>query len=53
MVNITHVNLLTLAASIPYANELYAIANASTEDISFLSYSEYLMLVLIAEETRC
>jgi gluconolactonase len=41
MVNITHVNLLTLAASIPYANELYGIANASTDHISFLSYSEY------------
>jgi gluconolactonase len=40
MVNITHVNLLTLAASIPYANELYGIANASTDHISFLSYSE-------------
>lgn len=40
MVNITHVNLLTLAASIPYANELYGIANASTEEVSFLSYSE-------------
>jgi gluconolactonase len=40
MVNITHVNLLTLAASIPYANELYGIANASTDHVSFISYSE-------------
>ncbi|CAD0098573.1 unnamed protein product [Aureobasidium mustum] len=40
MVNITHVNLLTLATSIPYANELYAIANASTEHVSFLSYND-------------
>lgn len=40
MVNLTHVNLLTLATSIPYANELYAIANASTEHVSFFSYSE-------------
>lgn len=52
MVNITHVNLLTLAASIPYANELYAIANASTEVISFLSYSECLMLALLVEGSK-
>jgi gluconolactonase len=40
MVNITHVDVLSLAASIPYANELTAIANASTEHVSFISYSD-------------
>ncbi len=38
MVNITHVDLLRLASSIPYAQQLQSIANASTEQISFISY---------------
>ncbi|KAK1081696.1 hypothetical protein LTR33_004470 [Friedmanniomyces endolithicus] len=37
MVNITHVDLLRLASSIPYAQQLQSIANASTEQISFIS----------------
>lgn len=40
MVNITHVNLLNLASSIPYANELASIANASTDQISSISYND-------------
>jgi gluconolactonase len=40
MVNITHVDVLSLAASIPYANELTAIANASSDHVSFISYSD-------------
>lgn len=40
MVNITHVDVLSLAASIPYANELTAVANASTDHVSFISYSD-------------
>lgn len=40
MVNITHVDLLQLATSFQYANHLQAIANASTNQISFLSYDE-------------
>jgi gluconolactonase len=40
MVNITHVDVLSLAASIPYANELTAIANASSDHVSFFSYSD-------------
>ncbi|KAK5723353.1 hypothetical protein LTR15_005051 [Elasticomyces elasticus] len=43
MVNITQVDLLRLATSIPYAQQLQSIANASTEQISFLSYSDYFM----------
>ena len=40
MVNITHVDLLGLASSIPYANQLGAIANNSIDHISFISYSD-------------
>lgn len=40
MVNITHVDVLSLAASIPYANELISLANNSTDHISFISYSD-------------
>ncbi|KAK5682439.1 hypothetical protein LTS10_005567 [Elasticomyces elasticus] len=43
MVNITQVDLLRLATSIPYAQQLQSIANASTDQISFLSYSDYFM----------
>ena len=39
MVNITHVDLLGLATSIPYANQLAAVANSSTDHISFISYN--------------
>lgn len=39
MVNITNVNLLNLATSLPYANELQSIANDSTDYISFISYN--------------
>ncbi|WPH01932.1 lactonohydrolase [Acrodontium crateriforme] len=37
---VTTVDLLRLATSFPYVNELAAIANASTDHISFLSYDE-------------
>lgn len=40
MVNITQVDLLRLATSFPYANQLQAITNASTEQLSFLAYDE-------------
>jgi len=40
MVNITDVNLLTLASSIPYANQIGSIANTSIDHISFISYSD-------------
>ena len=40
MVNITHVDVLRLASSIPYANELTALANASSDHVSFISYSD-------------
>lgn len=40
MVNITHVDVLSLAASLPYANQLTGIANASTDHVSFISYSD-------------
>ena len=39
MVNITHVDLLALATSYPYAYHLESIANASTDSVSFLSYN--------------
>lgn len=38
MVNITQVDLLRLATSFDYAYSLEAIANASTEQVSFISY---------------
>lgn len=40
MVNITNVDLLSLATSFPYAYQLQAIANASVDHISFLSYND-------------
>ncbi|TIA44204.1 calcium-dependent phosphotriesterase [Aureobasidium pullulans] len=40
MVNITRVNLLSLAASIPYATELQAVVNGSVDHLSFISYNE-------------
>lgn len=40
MVNITNVDLLSLATSLPYAYNLQAIANASTDHVSFLSYND-------------
>lgn len=40
MVNITHVDVLHLATSFPYAYSLNALANASTNHISFISYSD-------------
>jgi hypothetical protein len=40
MVNITYVDVLSLAASIPYANQLASIANASTDHVSFISYHD-------------
>jgi len=39
-VNITHVDLLGLASSLSYASQLGAIANASTDHVSFLSYND-------------
>lgn len=41
MVNITHVDLLRLATSFPYANQLESIANNSVNDVSFLSFDDY------------
>lgn len=38
MVNITTVDLLSLASSIQYANQIQSIANASTDHVSFISY---------------
>lgn len=40
MVNITSVDLLNLASSIPYANQIGSIANTSIDHISFISYSD-------------
>lgn len=40
MVNITHVDVVRLAASLPYVNELTAIANTSSDHVSFISYSD-------------
>ena len=40
MVNITYVDVLSLAASIPYANQLASIANASIDHVSFISYHD-------------
>ena len=40
MVNITRVDLLQLATSFPYAYHLDAIANASTNQVNFISYNE-------------
>lgn len=40
MVNITHVDLLKLATSIPYYSQLQAITNASTDHVSFLAYDQ-------------
>lgn len=40
MVNITHVNLLQLSTSFDYANQLQAIANASTDHVSLISYDQ-------------
>lgn len=38
MVNVTTVNLLQLATSFQYVNELQTIANDSINEISFISY---------------
>ena len=40
MVNITHVDLLSLATSYPYAYQLQSIANNSIDDVSFISYND-------------
>lgn len=40
MVNITHVNLLQLATSFDYANQLQAITNASTDHVSLIAYDQ-------------
>lgn len=40
MVNITHVDLLALATSYHYNYQIQDIANASTNHISFISYSD-------------
>jgi len=50
MVNITRVNLLSLAASIPYAAELQAVVNSSVDHLSFISYSEFSMLGCLGRE---
>lgn len=40
MVNITHVDLLSLATSYQYAYQLQSIANNSIDDVSFISYND-------------
>ena len=40
MVNITHVDLLTLATSYHYFYQVQTIANASTDHVSFISYHD-------------
>lgn len=40
MVNITHVDLLSLATSYQYSYQIQTIANNSIDDISFISYSD-------------
>jgi len=40
MVNITHVDLLSLATSYQYAYSLQDVANASVNEVSFLSYND-------------
>lgn len=42
MVNITYVDLLALAASVPFAQQINSIATttASTDQISFVSYDQ-------------
>ena len=40
MVNITHVDLLALATSYHYTYQIQDIANASTNHVSFISYSD-------------
>lgn len=40
MVNITTVDLLTLASSYHYAYQIQSIANASTDHVSFISYND-------------
>lgn len=52
MVNITRVNLLSLAASIPYATELQAVVNGSVDHLSFISYSEFSMLGCLGREKK-
>lgn len=37
--SVTHVDLLGLATSIPYANQLQLLGNNSVSAISFLSYN--------------
>lgn len=39
MVNITHVDLLSLATSYQYAYSIQAVANASIDQVSFISYN--------------
>lgn len=53
MVQITHVNLLNLATNIQYGAHLEAIANASTSQISFLSFdTSFLTDILGANPTQ-
>lgn len=40
MVNVTLVDLLQLAVSIPYADQLASLANASTDHISFIAHHQ-------------
>ncbi|KAF2216510.1 hypothetical protein CERZMDRAFT_64920 [Cercospora zeae-maydis SCOH1-5] len=40
MVNITHVNLLQLATRFDYANEVNAITNVSTDQVSLVAYDQ-------------
>ncbi|GAB7357919.1 hypothetical protein MBLNU230_g0086t1 [Neophaeotheca triangularis] len=40
MVNLTYVDLLGLASSIPYANQLQSVVDASTDHVSFISYND-------------
>jgi gluconolactonase len=52
MVNITHVDLLRLATSYHYTYQIQAIANASTDHVSFISYDDSFLDILGSNPTQ-
>lgn len=52
MVNITTVDLLSLASSYQYAYEIQSIANASTDHVSFISYDSSFSNILGSNPTQ-
>ncbi|KAK5167435.1 uncharacterized protein LTR77_007134 [Saxophila tyrrhenica] len=52
MVNITNVDLLTLATSYQYAYQIQSIANASTDHVSFISYDDSFANILGPNPTQ-